>query len=157
MSTYTAAELDMLRKPPMATGLAIAMVDRGIVSMAIEFAAMLKKVRGAAQQYPTNSIIQAAFGKDSNDDRPDPRPEATTSVIESTDLIDQAIERINAALAIVADKASEAEITEYKEFIYDCGVAAAESAGKGPFGRGREKVSEAEAITLETIKSAMGI
>jgi hypothetical protein len=153
MSTYTTSELDALRKPPMATGLAIAAADGGVVSMAMEFAAMLKEVRGAAQKYPTNSIIQAVFGKDSNYDQPDVKPEAA----QSTDLTDQAIERINGALAIVADKASDAEIAEYKQFIYNCGVAAAEAAGKGPFGSGSEKVSEAESAALAKIKAALGI
>ncbi|NJL55525.1 hypothetical protein HC928_10260 [bacterium] len=152
-TTYTTTELDTLRKPPMATGLAIAIADGGFVSTAIEFAAMVKKVRGATQAYPRNSIIQAAFGKDSHYDP----PETQAGNIQSADLVEQAIERIDAALAIVTDKASDAEIAEYKQFIYDCGVAAAEAAGKGPFGRGSKKVSEAEAIVLKTIKETLGI
>lgn len=48
----------------MAVGLAIATANHGMVSMAIELAAMLKEVKGAAKKYPTNAIIQATFGKD---------------------------------------------------------------------------------------------
>jgi len=153
MSAYTPTELDTLRKPPMATGLAISIADGGIISTAIEFAAMLKKIKRGAQTYPSNSIIQAAFGKDSNYDPPQNKPQD----VQSDDLVDQAIERINAALAIVAGKANDAEITEYKQFIYNCGVAAAEAAGTGPFGRGSEKVSKAEATALEKIKAALGL
>ncbi|MGB3139011.1 MAG: hypothetical protein WBG38_07140 [Nodosilinea sp.] len=137
----------------MATGLAIAMADGGIVSTGIELAAMLKEVRGAAKKYPTNSIIQVAFGRKSNYTAPDAKSEDT----QSDALIDQAIDRINAALAVAAGKASNTEVAEYKQFICDCGMAAASAAGKGPFGTGREKVSEAETAALTKIKAALGI
>ncbi|MGB5974392.1 MAG: hypothetical protein WBG38_13800, partial [Nodosilinea sp.] len=157
--TYTPTELQTLVKAPMMTGLSVAMVDMGIVSTAIEAAAMSKQIAGAAQKYPTNSVIQAAFSEEtlkSGDvkfDKPDVKPED----VKSGAMIDQAIGDINAALALVAGKASEAEVAEYKQFIYNCGAAVAEAAGKGLFGTGSTKVSEAEAAALSKFKTALGI
>jgi hypothetical protein len=44
MSDYTIAELQTLVQAPMMTGLSVAMVDMGIVSTAIEAAAMSKQI-----------------------------------------------------------------------------------------------------------------
>ncbi|MEO1068411.1 MAG: hypothetical protein AAFW95_04740 [Cyanobacteria bacterium J06638_6] len=159
MSNYAIADLQALVKAPMMTGLSVAMVDMGIVSTAIEAAAMAKHIAGAAEKYPKNPIIQAAFSEEALKekqvklDKPDIKPED----VESGAMIDHAIADINAALAVVAGKADETEVAEYKQFIYDCGVAVAEAAGKGLFGTGKQKVSEAEAAALEKFKVALGL
>jgi hypothetical protein len=159
MSNYTPTELQTLIKAPMMTGLSVAMVDMGIVSTAIEAAAMSKQIAGAAEKYPANSVIQAAFSdaalksRDLKFDKPDVKPED----VKSGAMIDHAIADINAALALVAGKASDAEVAEYKQFIYDCGAAVAAAAGEGLFGTGSNKVSAAEAAALAKFKAALGI
>ena len=159
MSDYTTADLQVLVKAPMMTGLSVAMVDMGIVSTAIEAAAMSKQIAGAAQKYPANTIIQAAFSEETLKsrqvklDKPDVKPED----VKSGGMIDEAIADINAALALVTGKASDAEIAEYKQFIYDCGLAVAEAAGAGLFGSGSNKVSAQEAAALERFKLALGL
>ncbi|MGB3202742.1 MAG: hypothetical protein WBA99_17685, partial [Nodosilinea sp.] len=156
---YTPTELQTLVKAPMMTGLSVAMVDMGIVSTAIEAAAMSKQIAGAAEQYPNNSVIQAAFSetalksRDLKLDKPEIKPED----VKSGAMIDEAIADINAALAIVVGKASEAEVAEYKQFIYDCGAAVAAAAGDGLFGMGSTKVSAAEAAALAKFKAALGL
>jgi hypothetical protein len=159
MSDYTTTDLQTLVKAPMMTGLSVAMVDMGIVSTAIEAAAMSKQIAGAAQKYPANSIIQAAFSEETLKSRqvklekPDVKPED----VKSGAMIDGAIADINAALALVTGKASDAEIAEYKQFIYDCGLAVAEAAGTGLFGSGSNKVSVKEAAALERFKVVLGL
>ncbi|MBD2113574.1 MULTISPECIES: hypothetical protein [Cyanophyceae] len=159
MSSYTTAELQTLVKAPMMTGLSVAMVDMGIVSTAIEAAAMSKQIAGAAQKYPANSIIQAAFSEEtmkSNQvklDKPDIKPED----VKSGAMIDSAIADISAALTLVEGKASAEEVAEYKQFVYDCGAAVAAAAGEGLFGTGSNKVSTAEAAALVKFKVALGL
>ncbi len=159
MNDYTTTDLQTLVKAPMMTGLSVAMVDMGIVSTAIEAAAMSKQITGATQKYPANSIIQAAFSEETLKSRqvklekPDVKPED----VKSGAMIDEAIADINAALALVAGKASDAEIAEYKQFIYDCGLAVAEAAGTGLFGSGSNKVSDKEAAALARFKVALGL
>lgn len=159
MSNYTTAELQTLVKAPMMAGLSVALVDMGIVSTAIEAAAMSKQIAGAAQKYPTNSIIQAAFSEEtmkSNQvklDRPDIKPED----VKSGAMVDSAIADISAALTLVEGKASAEEVAEYKQFVYDCGAAVAAAAGEGLFGTGSNKVSTAEAAALAKFKVALGL
>jgi hypothetical protein len=159
MSDYTPADLQILVKAPMMTGLSVAMVDMGIVSTAIEAAAMSKQIAGAAQKFPANSIIQAAFSEETFKsgqvklEKPDIKPED----VKSGAMIDNAIADISAALTLVESKASAEEVAEYKQFIYDCGVAVAEAAGEGLFGSGSNKVSAAEAAALAKFKMALGL
>ncbi|MGF1567234.1 MAG: hypothetical protein ACFCVD_04030 [Nodosilinea sp.] len=159
MSDYTPADLQAIVKAPMMTGLAVAMVDMGIVSTAIEAAAMSKEIAGAAQKYPTNSIIQAALSEETLKskqvklEKPDIKPED----VESGAIVDNAIVDINTALQLVDGKAAAEEITQYKQFIYDCGVAVAEAAGSGLFGSGNPKISAQEAAALARFKAALGL
>ncbi|WP_035994693.1 hypothetical protein [Leptolyngbya sp. KIOST-1] len=159
MSNYTPAELQAVVKAPMMVGLSVALVDIGIVSTAMEAAAMSKQIAAAAEKYPANAIIQAAFSEaalkrdEAKLEKPDIKPED----VQSGAMVDHAIADIAAALTAVAGKASEAEIAEYKQFIYDCGVAVAAAAGEGLFGLGRSKISTAEAATLARFKVALGL
>ncbi|MBD1918544.1 MULTISPECIES: hypothetical protein [Cyanophyceae] len=159
MSNYTTTELQTLIKAPMMTGLSVAMVDMGIVSTAIEAAAMSKQIAEAAQKYPANSIIQAAFSEETMKsgqiklDKPDIKPED----VKSGAMIDSAIADISAALTLVEGKASAEEVAEYKQFIYDCGAAVAAAAGEGLFGTGSNKVSPAEAAALAKFKAPLGL
>lgn len=159
MATYTTEALQAIATAPMMTGLSVAMIDMGIVSTAIEAAAMSKQIAGAADKYPTNSIIQAVFSEAALKagqvklEKPDIRPED----VASGAVVDQAITAIHAALAAVAGNATDTEITEYKQFIYDCGQAVAAAAGSGLFGSGSPKVSDQEAAALARLKTELNL
>jgi hypothetical protein len=158
MSDYTPEELQTIVNAPMMTGLAVAMVDMGIVSTAIEATAMAKQIAGAAEKYPSNQVIQAAFSeaafksKQVKMAKPDIKPED----VKSGAVVDQAIAAVNTALGTIEGKATVEEVAEYKQFIYDCGKAVAEAAGSGLFGSG-SKVSAKEAAALDKLKAAMGL
>jgi hypothetical protein len=156
MSTFTAEELSAIVAAPMQVGMAVAMVDMGIVSTAIEAAAMTKAVTGAAKKYPQNDIIQAAFSeaslKQAKFDKPDLQPED----VKSGMFVEQAIAEATQVIAMLQDKATAADINEYKQFIYDCGDAVAQAAGSGLLGTGA-KVSAAEAATLAKLKTALDL
>lgn len=156
MSPYTAEEINAIVSAPMQVGMAVALVDMGIISTAIEAAAMTRTIAGAAKKYPGNSIIQAAFADETLKDIKFERPEVQPEAIKSGAYVDAAIAEAHRAMAIVGDRATDAEIAEYKQFIYDCGEAVAKAAGSGLFGTGA-KVSEAEAQTLAKLKVALGL
>lgn len=151
-------EIKGIAKAPMMTGIAIAMIDLGIVSAAIEMAAMSKEFVSASKKYPNNSIIQAIFSDEAikggalKMEKPDIKPED----VMSGALLDSAIADINNSIAIVEPKATAEEVTEYKQFIYDCADAVANAAGSGLFGSGA-KISEKEAVALDKLKTALGI
>lgn len=151
-------EIKAIAKAPMMTGMAIAMIDLGIVSAAIEMAAMSKEFVSASKKYPNNSIIQTIFSDEAikggalKMEKPDIKPED----VMSGALLDSAISDINNSIAIVESKATAEEVTEYKQFIYDCADKVANAAGSGLFGSGT-KVSEKEAVALDKLKTALGI
>ncbi|MBI4782447.1 MAG: hypothetical protein HY785_14190 [Oscillatoriophycideae cyanobacterium NC_groundwater_1537_Pr4_S-0.65um_50_18] len=153
---YTPQELTTIAEAPMLTGLAVAMVDIGIVSTAIEAAALSKEIAGVAKKYPSNSVIQAVFSEaalksgDIKLQKPDVKPEE----VESGALIDKAIAAIHTALSLLDGKATPAEIVEYKAFVYACADAVAHAAGDGLFGSGN-KVSDKEAVALLKFKAAL--
>lgn len=158
-TTYTAEELSTIAEAPMLVGMAVAMADMGIISTAIEAAAMSKEIAGAAQKYPNNSIIQATFSEAAirsgqiKMEKPDVKPED----VQSGAVVDKAIAAATAAISLVEGKATPEEVTEFKQFIYACGDAVANAAGSGLFGSGSPKVSPEEAAALAKIKAALAI
>jgi hypothetical protein len=154
--SYTPEEIKTLIAAPMNVGMAVAMVDIGIVSTAVEAAAMTKEVVCAAKKYPNNSIIQAAFSeealKSTKLDKPDVKPEE----VESGAYIDKTFAELAQALQVVEGRATTEEVAEFKQFIYDCGDAVANAAGSGLFGSGA-KVSEKEAAVLTRLKATLGL
>jgi hypothetical protein len=156
---YTDSELKTLANGPMMVGLAISMVDLGVVSTAIEAAALSKQFVDAAGKYPNNSIIQAVFSEEqlkTGKIKPE-KPSITAEEVKSGAFVDKAIAAATEAIALLEDKATPEEITEYKQFIYDCGYAVAEAAGKGLFGSGTPKVTPEETVALAKLKTALNI
>lgn len=156
MSTYTPEEIRAIMSAPMNIGLAVAMVDMGIFSSAIEAASLSKQIAGAAQKYPNNAIIQAAFSETALQTYRLEKPDIKAEEIKSGSFVSQAIAQAQAVSEMLQDKAPAAEIEEYKQFIYDCGNAVANAAGSGLFGSGA-KVSKKEADTLSRLKLALGL
>lgn len=158
-TTYTAQELSDIAEAPVTAGMVVSIADMGIVSTAIEMAALSKVLANSAEKYPSNSIIQAVFSPEAiksggfKIDKPDIKPED----VQAGTAVDKAIAAINTTLALLNTKATPQEVQEYKAFIYDAAEAVAEAAGSGLFGSGNPKVSEAEASALARLKAALAI
>ncbi len=154
--TFTKEELSAIAEAPMLVGLAVAMIDFGIVSSAIEAAAMSKEITGAAQKFPNNSIIQSVFSDEviRSGVLKIEKPQVTPEEVKSGALMDKAIAQVNSAVDLLDSKAPAEEIMEYKQMIYSAAEAVASAAGKGLFGSG-EKVTIAEAAALEKLKAAL--
>ena len=159
MTTYTSDELSAIAQAPMAIGMAVAMADMGIVSTAIEAVALTKELIGAAQKYPHNSIVQAAFSETALTSKEIDRRKMDVQAedVKSGLVITKAIAAVDFAVAAIGEKATPTEITEFKQFIYACAQAVASAAGSGLFGSGDPKVSPEEAAALAKIKTALGI
>ncbi|WAL61454.1 hypothetical protein [Thermocoleostomius sinensis] len=153
---YTPEELTTLAAAVMLSGMAVSMVDVGVVSTAIEANAMAQEVAGAAKRYPDNAVIQALFSEDAARRAKDQglKIEVRPEEMKPETAVNTAIDRINAALTILNTKATPEEIQEYKEFIYACADRVANAAGSGLFGAG-EKVSPQEAAALDQLRVAL--
>lgn len=150
-ATYTPEELSAVIKAVTISGLATAIADVGIVSTAIEAAAMAKEVVGASQKYPNNALIQTAFSPESIRQN---SPE-TPKDITPDNAADKAIASIQDALAILNGKATPEEVNDYKQLVYAVADRVANAAGEGLFGSGAQKVSAKEAATLAKLKAAL--
>jgi hypothetical protein len=159
MTNYMPQDLNTIAEAPMFIGMAVALVDMGVVSTAIEAVALSKQLAEVAQKYPSNSIIQSVFSEEmlksrqSKMTKPDIKPED----IQSGAVVDHAIAATNSALSAVEGKATSEEIKQYKEFVYACAEAVANAAGSGLFGSGSPKVSDKEASALAKIKAALSV
>jgi hypothetical protein len=152
--SYTTNEAHIVMNAVITSGMAVAIADMGIVSTALEMAALTKELLNAAKIHPNNSIIQAVFSENAL------RNSATGSTpkdITPENAIEKAIAAINAAMTLLAPKVSPAEIAEFKQFIYRCADAVANAAGSGLFGSGSPKVSAPEETVLAQLKVALGI
>jgi hypothetical protein len=158
-TTYSADELSAIATAPMVVGLAVAVADMGLVSTALEAAALSKQMLGAAQKYPNNSIIQSAFSETAirsgavKFEMPDIKAED----VQAGMTLNKAMDAINAAITMLEGKATADEIQAYKAFIYACGEAVANAAGSGLWGKGNPKVSDNETKVLTQLKSALGV
>ena len=156
MATFTPEEMKTIAEAPVLVGLAVSMVDLGIISTVPEAAALSKEIAGAATKYPNNSIIQSVFSEAAlksgtvKMEKPEIKPED----VQSGAIVDQAITAINAASTVLSDKATPEEVSEYKSFIYACAEAVANAAGSGLFGSGT-KVSDQEAVALAKFKTVL--
>jgi len=155
---YTSDELATVASAVMITGMAVAMVDAGIISTAIEATALGKEVAGAAINYPNNDIIQTLFSQEAVEKakvNPPAKMEIKAADLQPDTAVDTAIDKINDALAVLRGKATPEDLQEYKEFIYNCAETVAAAAGSGLFGTGSPKVSERETVALTKLKAAL--
>jgi hypothetical protein len=156
---YTPEELAKISGAVTIAGMAIAVVDAGIVSTVIEASAMAKEVMGAATKYPNNTVIQAIFSPEAVKEfkaNPKLRMEIKPEELQPDVAAATAVAKINEAMAVLNGKATAEEIAEYKAFIYACCDRVANAAGSGLFGSGDPKVSRKEAAALAQIKAALG-
>ncbi|MBV9385224.1 MAG: hypothetical protein JOZ78_02225 [Chroococcidiopsidaceae cyanobacterium CP_BM_ER_R8_30] len=158
MSNYTPQELNVIAEAPVLTGLAVSLVDLGIVSAVTEAAALSTQLVGAAKKYPNNTIIQSVFSEAAfkSGAAKLQKPEINSEEVQSGAIVDRAIASINAALTMLQGKAASEEIQEYKAFIYTIAEAVANAAGSGLFGSGA-KVSDKEAAALAKLKAALAV
>ncbi|HEY9699502.1 MAG TPA: hypothetical protein V6D10_19745 [Trichocoleus sp.] len=157
---YTAEELSKLGAAVMTSGMAVSIVDVGIISTAIEAKAMAQEVVGAAAKYPNNGIIQALFSDSAVEqlrEQENFRVQVNSEEMQPAFAVNTAIRKIEQALAVLVDKATPQEVQEYKAFIYACADRVANAAGAGLFGTGSPKVSNKEAIALAKLKETLGL
>jgi hypothetical protein len=156
--SYTPDELSKVAGAVMVSGIAVAMVDVGIVSSAIEATALVKEVASAATKYPNNAVIQALFSEEAAkalQANPASRVEVKPEEMMPETAVDTAIAQITEALTLLNAKATADEVREYKDFLYACCDRVANAAGSGLFGSGNPKVSDKEAAALAKIKAAL--
>ena len=158
-ATYSDQELNAIVNGAMLIGMAVAMADMGIISTAIEAAALSKEILGAAAKFPNNTVIQAAFSDTAlrHGSIKINKPDVKSEDIATGVFVTNAIAAVNSVVASLESKATAAEIQEYKSFVYGVAETVAKAAGSGLFGSGDPKITDKEATALAKIKTAMNV
>lgn len=148
---YTDAEWKTLLLAPLACGFSVAMSDFGLVSTAIEGAAMSKELSEATKTYANNELIQTLFKKGEGTEQVKIDPAELGS--DANAAVEKATTYITEAVAILSAKAPT-ELADYKALCYGVAERVANAAGSGLFGTGT-KVSDKEAVALAKLKTTL--
>src|SRR5262249_978772 len=143
-TSFTADEWKNLTEAPLLAGAGIMKADFGVVSMAKEFAAIIKTIAAAREVYPNNELICSLVADwETNQDNQTP-PDQDTLELAAI------LAKLQAAANLASQKAP-AEAAEYKSFLYKVADVAANASGSGFLGTGA-RVSDAEADYLARLK-----
>ena len=112
-------------------------------------------VTGAAEKYPKNSIIQAAFSMDAFGSNI--RQFMFASHPNPSDLNAHAFESLKAVLALISTRATPEEIKEYKSFIYMISETIAKASEDGSSGIDVKNINPKEKTALQQLKAALSL
>ncbi|NEQ76720.1 MAG: hypothetical protein F6K23_29015 [Okeania sp. SIO2C9] len=145
---YTNSEWQLLLQAITLVSMIIIASEFTLFSTVKEVFTFSQEIKHAKLNYQDNQLIQNLLVDIA---------EKTTQIneienaVNFTDFLEDAQEKIKAAVAIAHLKATPKEAQEYKEFLYEVATQIANASGEGIFGTG-PKVSQQEAIVLERLK-----
>lgn len=156
VSNFTPEELNLIRGIIPLTGFAVAVAgNSGIIGTFKEAAATAKGLGEAAAKYPQNELIQSLL-KDFSQNRPTmPKYNPLEAGIQEKIKAD-ALAKTRQVIALLAQKATSQEVTEFKQWILAVSESVANAAKEGAFlGIGGERVSAAEKAVLSDLQGVL--
>jgi len=158
VANFTPDELNLLREIIPLTGFAVAVAgNSGIIGTFKEAAATAKGIGEAAAKYPQNELIQSLL-KDFSQNRPImPKYNPLEAGIQEKIKTD-ALEKTRQVIALLTQKATPQEVTEFKQWIMAVSESVANAAKEGAFlGIGGERVSAAEKAVLNDLQGVLSV
>ncbi len=156
VTNFTAEELNQIREIIPLTGFAVAVAgNSGIIGTFKEAAATARGLGEAAAKYPQNELIQSLL-KDFGQNRPTmPKYNPLEANIQQKIKTD-ALEKIRQVIAVLSQKATPQEVSEFKQWIMAVSESVANAAKEGGFlGIGGERVSAAEKAVLADLQGVL--
>ncbi|NEP77552.1 MAG: hypothetical protein F6K17_20170 [Okeania sp. SIO3C4] len=147
---YTNSEWELLLQAITLVSMIIITSEFTLFSAVKEVFTFNKEVKHAKLNYQDNQLIQNLL-VDTFDAEKTTQINEIENAVNFTDFLEDAQEKIKAAVAIARLKATPKEAQEYKEFLYEIATQIANASGEGIFGTG-PKISQQEAIVLERLK-----
>ncbi len=147
---FTDSEWELLLQAITLVLMIVISSDFTLFSAVKEVFALKKFSKQTKLNYQNNQLIHNLLADTSDSEK-------TTQIneIENSenfeDFLEDALEKLKAAVAIAHLRATPREAQEYKEFLYEVATQIANASGEGIFGTG-PKVSKKEAIVLERLK-----
>jgi hypothetical protein len=166
---YSEEELNLLANTPHVIGAAMAFAgSSGLFGTGKEMFTNAQAIIAGSKDYPENAIIQAIL--------PSPAGDASQAIANmkkvrdwgvarfkargvdtAEKFLDETIEECKAVSALLAQKASEQEVREYKQWAMSIAEKVAMSTTEGGFlGFGGERFSANERAFLSRIEAALG-
>ena len=156
ITNFTPEELSLIRDIIPLTGFAVAVAgNSGIIGTFKEAAATARGLGEAAAKYPQNELIQSLL-KDFGQNRPNmPKYNPLEANIQQKIKTD-ALEKIRQVIAVLSQKATPQEVSEFKQWIMAVSESVANAAKEGGFlGIGGERVSAAEKAVLSDLQGIL--
>lgn len=160
MTTKTAFSTDewkTLMQAPFVAGMYITIASPSLTDAVKESMAVANQIAKTAQSASGSALLSALVGefKDLSTAKM-AQPNFDAREIEA--IKSEAIADIKSAAALLNSKATPAEASEIKQWVYDIGVTAAEAAKEGDIlGIGGVRVSDEEKAALAQLASALGV
>jgi len=156
ITSFTPEEQSLIREIIPLTGFAVAVAgNSGIIGTFKEAVATAKGLGEAAAKYPQNELIQSLL-KDFSQNRPImPKYNPLETGIQEKIKAD-ALEKTRQVIAVLAQKATAQEVSEFKQWIMTVSESVANAAKEGAFlGIGGERVSAAEKAVLSDLQGVL--
>lgn len=150
---YTNSEWNLLKQAITLIWIIVTASDFTLLSALKEIFAFTQKIQNAKLNYQDNQLIQGLLA-DISDEEQETKINEIENAENFEDFLEDALEKLKAAVAIAHLKATPKEAQEYQEFLYEIANQIANASGEGIFGTG-PKVSQQEAIVLEQLKTIL--
>ncbi len=151
---FTDSEWELLLQAITLVSMTVIGSDFTLFSAVKEVFALQKIRKKTKSNYQNNQLIQDLLADTSDAEKKTTQINEIENSENFADFLENALEKLKAAVAIAHLKATPIEAQEYKEFLYEIANEIANASGEGIFGTG-PKVSHKEAIVLEQIKKAI--
>lgn len=154
---YTAEEWDHLLEAPMSAGMLIAAASPSLLGSIGESMSIAKGIAAAAQGAAGNELLNALLADLTNKETmKEARPELTSKDPAAAKA--QLLGTVQAAAAVLDQKATPEEAAGIKNWLYQLAVGAANATKEGGFlGIGAVRVSDAEKAALADLASVLGV
>ncbi len=148
---FTEEQWTKIVEAPVSAGLAISLLDMGVVSFIKEFSALTKAVLAAKRDFADKPLVSAVIAefeaKSSDQNGEGPSQKKTPG---------QILGELAEVIAVVRSKAPAEEATEFAKFLFGISQQVAAASGSGFLGFG-EKISPAEREFLGQLRVALGL
>lgn len=158
-SNYTSKEWELLQKPLLAVGPAVAeAAESGAIGTVLEYGAILDAAITARKQYASNILLQDLLADAMHHglgQQPDHRKAGPG--IDFTRLKTELLVACQEAVALLNRTASHQEAVEYRLAVLHIGVQVANAAREKGAGAKGPKIDVAEEALLNEISEALGL
>ena len=158
---FTPEQWQLILDVPIMVGMGVMVAGKSGLGTMKESYALTKEILEAVKAHPDNELIQSVVNarlKDKEKSRAESIKDNPYAASGREGLVDAAVEKCQQAITLLAEKCSEEESQEFRQWSMKIGEKVAMAASEGGFlGFGGVQVSEEEKVALAKISQALGV